>query len=396
MTRQDPRTTVGRLVERLVPVTTENVPLDQCGGRVLAAAASSDRPSPAVDVTAMDGYAVRVADALGELTVSAEVAIGRAPPPLTPGTAVRVFTGAAIPEGAEAVVKREDVAERQSSIVIGSDVTVEPGQHIRRAGENLASGVEVFGPGVEVDATIAAALATFGIHQPTVYRRVRLGTIATGDEVLAPSADPTPWQLRDSNTAAVTTLFGSRTWVDIVTSERRVDNRELLAKTLGEALERCDAVFVSGGVSMGDYDFVPKVVSDVGGEIVFHRLPQRPGGPLLGAIGPAGQAIVGLPGNPVSVMVTARRWGLLALRRLAGIAEVETTVPAVRVGNDDGTSLDLWWHRLVTLAADGTARLVPTMGSGDLVSAARSDGFVVVPPGETGPGPWPFYGWNAP
>jgi molybdopterin molybdotransferase len=394
VTAEDPQTAVGRLLRRLAPVTTETVSLERCEGRVLATAVVSDRPSPAVDVTAMDGFAVRMADAAGEVAVSAEVGIGQQPPPLTPGTAVRIFTGGAIPDGAEAVIKREDVAEKGSSIVIGPEVTVEVGQHIRRAGENLAAGVDVVGPGVEVSATIAAALATFGINNPTVYRKVRIGTIATGDEVVAPSDKPTQWQTRDSNTSAVTALFGARSWIELVSSERRVDNRELLAKSLGDQLDRCDAVFLTGGVSMGDYDFVPEVITGVGGEIVFHRLRQRPGGPLLGAIGPSGQAIIGLPGNPVSVMVTARRWGLLALRRLAGIAEVETAVPAVRVGNDDGAALDLWWHRLVTIAADGTALLVATMGSGDMVSAARSDGFVVIPPGETGPGPWPFYAWS--
>ncbi|MEE8331726.1 MAG: molybdopterin molybdotransferase MoeA [Acidimicrobiia bacterium] len=396
MSLEDPRTAVTRLVELLSPVSTESVALDQSGGRVLAAAISSDRPSPAVDVTAMDGYAVGLDAAAGELPISGEVSIGEPPPPMKPGSTVRIFTGGAIPEGADAVVKREDVEERESSIFIGPDVVIEAGLHIRRRGENLPEGERVLDPGVEIDATVAAALATFGVTQPEVYRPVGIGIIATGDEVLAPSETPTPWQLRDSNTSAVSVLTGSKPWIDLVATERRVDNRELLTKTLGELLDRCDAVFLTGGVSMGDYDFVPEVIADIGGEIVFHRLRQRPGKPLLGATGPSGQAILGLPGNPVSVMVTARRWGLQALRKLAGITEYDPPAPAVAVANPDGESIDLWWHRLVTIDRDGGANLVQTKGSGDLVSAARSDGFVVLPPGESGAGPWPFYGWTSP
>lgn len=396
MSLEDPRTAVTRLVERLSPVSTETVALEQSGGRVLAAAVHSDRPSPAADVTAMDGYAVRVEDAAGELPISGEVSIGEPPPPMKPGSAIRIFTGGAIPEGADAVIKREDVEERPSSIFIGPDVSVESGRHIRRRGENLPEGEMVLDAGIEIDATVAAALATFGVAQPQVYRPVGVGIIATGDEVLAPSEVPTAWQLRDSNTSAVSVLTGSRPWIELVASERRIDNRELLTKTLGELLDRCDAVFLTGGVSMGDYDFVPEVIADVGGEIVFHRLRQRPGRPLLGAIGPSGQTILGLPGNPVSVMVTARRWGMQALRKLAGITEYDPPAPAVALSNDDGDSIDLWWHRLVTIDRDGRATLVQTKGSGDLVSAARSDGFIVVPPGESGPGPWPFYGWSSP
>ncbi|MDH3730487.1 MAG: molybdopterin molybdotransferase MoeA [Acidimicrobiia bacterium] len=394
MTLEDPRTAVARLVERLSPVSTESIALEQSGGRVLAAAISSDRPSPAADVTAMDGYAVRTEDATGELPISAEVTIGQAPPPMEPGTAMRIFTGGAVPAGADAVLKREDVEERAASIFIGPDVFVEAGLHVRYKGENLPQGHQVVDAGVEIDATVVAALATFGATEPTVHRRVHVGTIATGDEVLAPSETPTDFQLRDSNTSAVSVLAGSKPWVDLVASERRVDNRDLLTKTLGELVDRCDAVFLTGGVSMGDYDFVPDVIADIGGEIVFHRLRQKPGKPLLGAIGPSGQTILGLPGNPVSVMVTARRWGLQALRKLAGLREVDPPAPAVLLTNDDGESIDLWWHRLVTIDRGGGASLVPTMGSGDLVSAARSDGFVVLPPGESGPGPWPFYRWD--
>jgi len=393
MSLEEPRPAVERLVAMLPTVSTEHVDLAEAGGRVLAEGIVADRPSPSADVTAMDGYAVATADTPGELPVSAEASIGRAPPALDRGTAVRVFTGAPIPPGADAVVKREDVVEKSASNVVDGPIDV--GRHIRYEGENLAAGEEVVAGGVEIETTVAAALATFGVDRPKVFRRVGVGTIATGDEVLAPSDQPTPWQLRDSNTSAITVAAGSNRWVELVAAERRVDNKELLTKSLTAMLEQCDVVFLSGGVSMGNYDFVPEVISGIGGEIVFHRLRQRPGKPLLGALGPQGQAIIGLPGNPVSVMVTAHRWGSMVLRKLAGFSAVAPPVPSVLLADDDGATIDLWWHRLVTIDGDGLAHLVPSRGSGDLVSAARSSGFIVVPPQLGGQGPWPYYGWTA-
>ena len=147
---------------------------------------------------------------------------------------------------------------------------------------------------------------------------------------------------------------------------------------------------------MGHHDCVPKAIERAGATRVFHRLPQRPGKPLLGAVGPSGQGVLGLPGNPVSVMVAARRFGAAVLRRLAGFSEPQPAVPMVRLREPDGERLALWWHRLVRLVGDGEAELVTSKGSGDLVSAARSDGFVVMPPDGVGEGPWPYYDWAVP
>ena len=393
MSPEEPAPAVQRLLARLSPVSAEAVPLADAAGRVLAEPVVADRPSPAADVTAMDGYAVRLADIPGELSIAAEVAIGEAPPQFVAGSAMRIFTGAPVPADADAVIKREDVTERDGSIVVPDGLAVESGQHLRRRGENLSEGETVVAAGVTIDATVSSALATFGVTEPAVHRKVAVGTIATGDEVLPPSSTPTPWQLRDSNTSAVATQFGGWSWVELAGADRRVDNKDLLTKSLGAMLDRCDAVVLSGGVSMGDYDFVPDAIAEVGGEIVFHRLRQRPGKPLLGAIGPDGQLILGLPGNPVSVMVTARRWGAMGLRTLAGLKEPDPAVTAVELVEPDGATIDLWWHRLVTIT-DGKAHLVPSMGSGDLVSAARSHGFVVIPPNEGGAGPWPYYPWT--
>jgi molybdopterin molybdotransferase len=228
-----------------------------------------------------------------------------------------------------------------------------------------------------------------------VYRPVRVGILTTGDEVLPPEATPSPWQLRDSNGPALESLVSSLRWATLVSRSSALDDPEQLQKAFESLAAEADAVILTGGVSMGDYDYIPDVLRAAGVEIIFHRLAQRPGKPMLGAVARDGQAVLALPGNPVSVMVTARRLGLVALRQVAGFAEPDPPPATAVIDEPDDQVVDLWWHRLVAITAAGEASLVPSRGSGDLVSAARSDGFVEIPPKEPGPGPWPYYPWTA-
>jgi molybdopterin molybdotransferase len=152
-------------------------------------------------------------------------------------------------------------------------------------------------------------------------------------------------------------------------------------------------LIATGGVSMGERDFVPQVVRELGAEVLFHKVTQRPGKPVLGAVLPDGRPIFGLPGNPQSVMVTARRMVVPVLERLAGI---ERPLPptVMRLERHDERRLDMWWHRFVRVTGVGAAALVDVSSSGDVIGAAQSDGFVEVPPGQGGEGPWPYFGWR--
>jgi molybdopterin molybdotransferase len=385
-----PEEMLRRMAQRLEVVATEQVALQDAGGRVLAEAVRSDRDSPACDVSAMDGYAVRLADLRrGEVRVAGEVLIGQAPPGLPEGAALRIMTGGPVPAGAEVVIKREAVEEHPHRIVLraGSEPPV-PGQSIRRRGENLAAGEVVLEPGVVLTPPRIGALATFGFPWVRAYRRVRVGIITTGNELLEPDATAQPWQIRDSNGPALSAMFGACPWMEIVDQMRTQDRPEELRRALDALLERVDAVLLTGGVSMGDYDYVPSVVREAGAEVVFHKLPIRPGRPMLGAIGPRGQAVFGLPGNPVSVLVTARRFAMIGLKRRSGVVDAGTP-RQLRIDRSDGHALGLWWYRLVK---DG--ELMPTRGSGDIVSAARSEGFVEIPPDTDAAGSWPYFSWN--
>lgn len=388
-----PAAAVEAMVARLQALSTESVTLRGAFGRCLAQDILTDRPSPACDVSAMDGYAVCMADLhKGQLAVSGENAAGQPPGTFTRGAAMRIFTGAPIPDGADAVIPREQVDEQTDAIVFGPDPIVRPGQHIRRCGENGAKGSVVATAGSLVTPVIASALAAFGADAVQVHRRVRLAVLVTGDEVREAGEPVEPWQLRDSNGSALETMFCRPVWIDWRGREHVKDDPVDLRNALGRYLDEVDALLMTGGVSMGDHDYVPRVLTELGCDQVFHKLPIRPGKPALGAIGLRGQVVLGLPGNPVSVMVTARLLATPVLYRLAGI----TPPPPLRIALDetDDATLRLHWSRLVRRTGPGFAALIDNKGSGDLIAAACSDGFIQLPPHTSGRGPWPFYPWN--
>lgn len=389
----DPTEALAALLRALTPVDTHTLALHHAAGRVLAQPLTTDRPSPPCDVSAMDGYALRLSDSRGRVPVADEVQIGSAPPELPPGAALRIFTGGAVPADADIVIRREDVTETQDEIFIPDDLDLTPGQNIRRRGENAPAGAPVLQPGQLITPPVAAALATFGVSEPSIHRRVRLTIIVTGNELVPPHVKPQQWQIRDSNGHTLVTMFSPLPWVECLPLRYAVDDKAALRTTVAAALPNCDALLLTGGVSMGDHDHVPAVLDDLGARTVFHKLALRPGKPLLGALGPDGQAILGLPGNPVSVMVTARRFALAALRKRAGFTQPDPPASAIQLDNPDTKTLSLTWHRPVRLTVPGRAVLLPSRGSGDMVSAAASDGFVEVPPGAAGQGPWPFYPW---
>lgn len=393
------------LTNRIKPVGSERLPLARAAGRVLAEDILADRPSPACDVSAMDGYAIRAEHLTpGTRPIVGEIPIGQEPP-IMPGTmpdsgpdsgVMHIVTGAPVPAGVHAVIRREDCTELDGAIEITQHTidAAPPGANIRRKGENLAQGAPVANKGARITPATSGALATVGAAEPLVYQRVRVALLITGDEVLDPHESPAPWQLRDSNGLSLACLLAVHPWLELVTHARAPDDRAALRAAMASALDAADALLCTGGVSMGNRDFVPEVTSELGAETVFHKLPQRPGKPALAAVTSIGQPVLGLPGNPVSVLVTARRLALPALATRAGIARWPSA-PALTLTNPDDRSIKLWWQRPVRLVAPGKAELIPTKGSGDIPSVAASDGFVEIPPGNASPGPFAFYPWDS-
>jgi molybdopterin molybdotransferase len=369
------------------------VPLERAIGRVLAEGVTADRDSPAADVSAMDGFAVRAADlALGELPIAGELRIGQEPMALPARSALRIVTGAPVPPGADVVVKREDTEEASGRVRFAAATKSLPvWTNIRRKGENAKAGEAVVAAGAEVTAPVAGVLAACGRAEVPVHRRVRVAVLVTGDEVLGVGDTPGPYQLRDSNGYTVLAIATRWKWVEAERAPAVKDDPGVLRSVMRDLLVSADALIVTGGVSMGERDFVPRVVRDLGAEVLFHKVNQRPGKPVFAAA-MEGKPIFGLPGNPLSVMVTMRRMVVPVLERLGGIQN--GAPPALmRLVNPDDRRLDMWWHRFVKVVGEGRAELLSISSSGDVMNAARSDGFVELPPGAGGEGPWGYYSW---
>ncbi len=382
-----------RLADRLTPVAKTLVRLNEARGCVLAEDVLADRDHPPMDISAVDGYALRLDQTgVGKRAVRGESRIGNPPPEMPADGVVKIATGAPFPDGAQAVVKREEVREHGDFIEILQPLSLKPEQDIRRRGTNVEAGQRVVARGVSLGPSQMSALASMGIAQVPVHRLVRVALVVTGDELVSDDRTPQPWQIRESHSCAIQCALGAVRWIDLVQTTVVQDDFSLIANAFAPALE-CDAVLLTGGVSMGDRDFVPEVVRQAGGEIIFHGISQRPGRPTLGAFGPNGQAIFGLPGNPLSVLVAVRRLVAIALRKLAGMSNIDPPAPRVVL---EGTARTHPVFRLfppAVLTSEGNARIVEANNSGDLIAAAQTDGFVEIPPSDSPPSSVSFHSW---
>jgi molybdopterin molybdotransferase len=332
----------------VTPLGAEECALDAALGRWLAEDAVARQASPPFDCSAMDGYALRAdaPSAGGWHRVAATLFAGApAVPSLAPGEAVRIFTGAPIPTGADVVVVQER-AERDGDRVRFSGPRPAPGENVRRAGEDLAAGALAIGRGARIGARQAALLASVGCGRVRVTRRPRVRLLATGDEI-AGGAVP------DSNGPAVAALLGG--CGAQVAVARVGDDPGRLADALREALASSDAIVTIGGVSVGERDLVPAAVVEVGGAVRVHGVPMKPGKPFLFAQA-GGIPILGLPGSPSACLVAAEVFALPAVRRLGGSARPHRRTLRARLGEPvdgrAGRARFLW----ATLDAGGTVR----------------------------------------
>lgn len=398
---QSLETALASLLGRLTPVDTERVGLDASRGRVLAEDVRADRPSPPVDVSAMDGVAVRAADgamlAGAGLPVASEAGIGKSVSDLPPGCGMKIFTGGPVPRGAGFVVQREWLVEEKDTVRLCAQVdgsALRPGMHIRRAGENARAGDTIAQRDRIITPAIVAALAGVGAVRPLVRRRVRVALLVTGEELVDAAVAPTPTGLRDSNGPSVAAMLADRAWIDVVSPDRVHDDPVAMREAIAAAANNADCVVTTGGVSMGDHDHVPGAVAALGGETVFHRLAIKPGKPVFAAM-IDDRLLLGLPGNGVSALVMSRRVALPALARLAGAPDRCARPDACVTMNDPNTRRrDLTHFRLVERTGPDAATFTDNKGSGDVFGAARADGFVEIPPGCATAGPFDFYAWG--
>ena len=325
-----------RLLDLLPSLDAEEVTLELAVRRVLAAPVVARWDLPGFDNSAMDGYAVRTTEVSGasadhpvRLPVRGEVAAGRQAEPLIAGTAMRIFTGASLPAGADAVVRQEDTRRDGGDVLI--EVAVAPGTAVRCRGEDIVAGTTVLQPGGRVSPADIAVAAAAGWGSLRVGRRPRVAVVATGDELRRAGSDLEGAQVADSNSpmiaAAVRDAGGEPVLLGIAT-----DDLAVLRTTFQAAMGTSDLIVSSAGVSVGDHDHVQEVLAELG-EIGVWRVAMRPGKPLL--IGRAGSVpFIGLPGNPVSSSVTFELFARPAILKLQGASEVNRRRVQVRLGED--------------------------------------------------------------
>ncbi|MCI0508896.1 molybdopterin molybdotransferase [Chromohalobacter marismortui] len=288
------------LLDDVTPSEIERIDCTQAAGRVLAETVTARLDVPPADNSAMDGYALRHADAGQWLPISQRIAAGYAPAPLAPGTCARIFTGGEIPPGADTVVMQERVDAPDAQAHMPSDIA--QGDNVRRRGRDVAAGTPLLDAGMRLEAAALGHLAGQGITQVGVYRRPRVALLSTGDEIVEPSQSLAPGQIHNSNRPMLSRLL-ERFGADLVMREHVPDDFATTQRLMRRAAECADVIVTTGGVSVGEEDHVKHALESLG-QLDLWQLAMRPGKPL--ALGRIGQArLVGLPGNPVSCFVGA-------------------------------------------------------------------------------------------
>ncbi|HZN08585.1 MAG TPA: gephyrin-like molybdotransferase Glp [Pyrinomonadaceae bacterium] len=374
--------------QQTVPLGTEHIDLPSALGRVLAQEIVADSDLPPFNRAQMDGYAVRAADTLNapvRLRIVGESAAGKGwHNQIDEGEAVRIMTGAPVPEGADSVQQVELTHELKDGTVVELLASVETGRSVVKRGAEIRAGEVILRPGVTINASMMAVLAAFGYAQVEVARKPRVAVLATGSELVGIDEQPAQDQIRDSNNYSIA-AYAELAGATVKRFPLTRDETSLLTRQIKEASDNCDVVVTSGGVSMGVYDVTKNALKELNAEIFFERVALRPGKPIVFARLPNGTLMFGLPGNPVSVSVTFNlftRTALLAMqgvnepslrqetvvlaRAIKGTMDRESYLPAQLTTNDDGEliAFPLKWG-----------------GSSDFVSFALTTALVIIPAG---------------
>jgi len=366
----------------------EKVSIEDLDGRVLGEDVVSTVDLPGFHYSAMDGYALRANDPSGEpplrLPVRGESRTGSVPEALATGTAMRIFTGAALPEGADAVVMQENVTRDGDVAVLAARPRV--GQNVRRRGEDLAAGAVAITKGTRLRPAHLALAAALDRSELGVTRRPEVAILATGDELRRPGTDPVPGTIPESNTVVLRAMArraGARARaLPYVPDERAATERAFAA-----ALEEADVVLTIGGVSVGDHDLVRPALEAVGVSLDFWKVAMKPGKPLaVGRFARTGRRdaiVLGLPGNPASAMVTFALFGVTLLRAMQGDARPFPLPRRARMtrahAHEPGR---LEFARAIAATGDDGELTVTTLGnqaSGAVTTMAQSDALVLVP-----------------
>lgn len=371
----------------------EHCSIELAAGRVLRQSIRADRPVPPFDRVMMDGYALRVADlsrgSSFRVTGSAPAGKPQAVLPEEAEACVEIMTGAPLPLGADCIVPVEQASRTEGNgMMVNSSFEPKAGLFIHHAGSDAAEGEVLLQPGILLGSREIGVAASCGVAMLEVSKLPRITIIPTGDELVPVEEIPSPHQIRQSNGHAIRCALQGAGFSPVLADTLSDDAR---AENLRVHLESSDWLIITGAVSKGARDFVPATLEKLGCTRLFHGVAQRPGKPAGCWLGPVGQVIMALPGNPVSALTGLHAFVLPALDQALGMGPrtQRMVVPHGRVNALEGMTL----HLPVMLGEDGRARAMPAGNSGDFIGLLRSDGFITMPPRGGTALAFPFTPW---
>ncbi|MDJ0726480.1 MAG: molybdopterin molybdotransferase MoeA [Prochloraceae cyanobacterium] len=364
----------------------ETVNLENSCNRVLATTVSSKLDFPYWDNSAMDGYAIKYADLANysDLEIIEEIPAGYQPQKtILSGQAARIFTGGMIPEGADTIVIQENTQKEGNKLKILS--SPQPQQYVRKRGSFYQAGNPMLEAGITITPADLAVLATAQCDRLSVYRRPKVAIFSTGDELITPDATLQPGQIIDSNQSALAAIVAQNGGIPLPMGIVP-DNKELLRKTIAKAIREADLVLSTGGVSVGEYDYVEEILAELGGKIQIRSVAVKPGKPLTVAKFSNNCLYFGIPGNPVSALVSCWRFVQPALKKLSGVAKgwQPEFISAIAAGEMKGNSKreSYLWGKINLV--DGIYHFEVAGGSkssGNLINLAQTNALAMIPLG---------------
>lgn len=367
-----------RILAGATPTPAEPVQLADAPGRVLAAPLLAALTHPPRDVSSMDGYALRQADAPSApvtLPVAFRIQAGETPPPLPPGAAARIFTGAALPAGADTIVIQEDTAASGDSVTL--NVAPPPGQYVRRAGYDMRKGDTLLPAGATLGPAQIAVAAAAGQVTLSVHRRPRVAFLATGDELVPPGVAPEGAQIVASTALALAALVQGwgGSFIDLGIAP---DNEDAIRAAARPGLE-ADILVTQGGASVGDADLVKPALAPLGLEVDFWKIAMRPGKPLM--VGDIGATkVIGLPGNPVSALVCATLFLQPLVRTLSGASWTGQPLRTARLAAPLKPNDQRQDYLRARLTGDSDVEAFALQDSGNLSTLARANALILRAP----------------
>lgn len=365
----------------------ESVTTDASTGRTLRQKIVAERDQPPFDRVTMDGIALSHSDFAGGMRVfpiQATQAAGDQQLTLKSGKCIEIMTGASLPEGADCIVPVERISVTDGAATLQDNYPAEERQFIHARGSDHPKGAGLLTAGKCITPADIAIIHSCGLTEVDVSVSPTIRVISTGNELVAAGEPIEPHQIRLSNGPAMIALLEQHGRADCE-HDHLVDEPELLRQRIGKHLKDADVLILSGGVSMGKADYVPLVLEELGVEMVFHKISQRPGKPMWFGTGPDKQAVFALPGNPVSALVCCRQYVIPALRKASGRGEKQPEFAALAQDITFKPKLTCFLPVKLISNTGGQVLAMPvhTNTSGDFAALSGTDGYVELPPDAT-------------